>query len=294
MGTLAAEHLLERGYTKLAFFHFGITDFQLPRMHGFQRAAEAAGAEFCEIRPPAPIPWPITEDYDWSWLKQRLEDMGLPLGLMVSSDEQAHVLYQAIEEMNISVPRELALIGAENTRLLCEMNPVPLSSVEANHRKMGYEAAALLDSLMDGKPAPTDTLTVKAGPVIPRASTNMLCVENQHAAKALQYIWAHYRESISIEDVVKGITITRRRLQTLFNDHVGRTLQEEISRLRVEAAARYLEEGKYKVREIASMTGFGSSVHMHRVFTNTFGIGPKAYAEQGRPPGIPRLPCPID
>lgn len=293
IGRLAAEHLLERGYRRLGFFHLGLTPFQRRRMEGFRGAAEAAGAGFLELAPSERVRWPLPSDYSWDWLQEGMEALLPSAGIMASNDAIARPLLNALEQFGVSVPEQVAVVGAENDELLCEMSRVPLSSVDANTRELGYQAAALLDRMMDGEPAPSQTLRISPVGVVARSSTNMLAAENPHAARALRFIWDRYREPISVEDVAHGLPVSRRRLQTLFREDFGRTIQAEISRVRVEAACRYLGEAELKVREVAARTGFSSSLHMHRAFLNRFGIGPKAFAEAGRPPGLPRIPGPV-
>jgi LacI family transcriptional regulator len=212
---------------------------------------------------------------------------------MVINDAQASPLFQALEQMELSVPNQVAVIGSENIKLLCEMSRVPLTSVETNHQEMGYQAAALLDQLMDGQPAPAVNPKVTPGPVIYRESTNILATENSYTEAALRFIWDHYRENITVADVAKTAPISRRRLQTVFRDDIGRTLQEEIIRVRVEAACKLLEKRNLKIFEIAALSGFAESLHMHRAFTNAFGFGPRAYADNGRPKGNLPQPCPL-
>jgi LacI family transcriptional regulator len=212
---------------------------------------------------------------------------------MASNDAIARPLQQAMEHFDLAVPDQVAIVGAENDPLLCEMGRVPLSSVDANTRKLGYEVAALLDRLMDGAPASGETLRVAPAGVVARQSTNMLAAENENAARALRFIWEHYREPISVEDVARDLPVSRRRLQTLFQQDFGRTIQAEISRVRAEAACRHLAGGDLKIHEVAARTGFSSSLHMHRTFLNMFGIGPRDLAGNGRPREVPRLPGPV-
>jgi LacI family transcriptional regulator len=213
---------------------------------------------------------------------------------MVMNDAQAALLLTALEEMGIEVPDQLAIVGAENTELLCQMSLVSLSSVEANYMEMGYQAAALLDRIMDGEAPPDEPLTIAPGPVVARQSTNLLAADSEYTTQALRFIWKHYREPISVDDVAANVSITRRRLQTVFREDLDRTILEEINQIRVETACRHLKAGDLKVHEIAALTGFSSSVHMHRAFSNHFGYGPKAYLEQGRPDHVPEIPSPVD
>ncbi len=48
------------------------------------------------------------------------------------------------------MPEEVAVVSADDEVLACELAYPPLSSVIPDCRRIGYEAAALLDQLMKG------------------------------------------------------------------------------------------------------------------------------------------------
>jgi len=60
----------------------------------------------------------------------------------------------------------VAVVGVDNDEVLCELSDRPLTSVAPNVRRIGYEAACLLDQMMQGKPAPTTApQTIVSSPV---------------------------------------------------------------------------------------------------------------------------------
>jgi LacI family transcriptional regulator len=52
------------------------------------------------------------------------------------------------------VPEQVAVIGADNDQLICAIASPPLTSVIIDDEKRGYEAAAMLDRLMQGEEIP--------------------------------------------------------------------------------------------------------------------------------------------
>jgi len=175
--------------------------------------------------------------------------------------------------------------------MLCDAAPVPLSSVDVRPREVGCEAAQLLDRLMAGKAPPAAPLLVEPGPVRTRVSTDMTALPNLHAARALRFIWTHYRDPINVDSVSAHVPVTRRRLQTLFHDHMGRTMQEEIARVRIADACLMLKKSRMRINEIASLTGFKSSLHFHRTSQSLLNMGPRAFRETGRIPDLGVLPA---
>jgi len=51
----------------------------------------------------------------------------------------------------VAVPEELAVLGVDNDPVLCGVSFPPLSSIDTNSERVGYEAAALLDWMMAGE-----------------------------------------------------------------------------------------------------------------------------------------------
>jgi len=186
---------------------------------------------------------------------------------------------------------EIAVVSAENDPMLCESGAIPVSSVETCTWKLGYESARLLDELMDGVPPPEMPRRIDPGEVETRASSDLVAVPNLHAARALRFIWSHYSEPINVERVSEHVSVTRRRLQTLFHDHVGRTMQDEIARIRTAKACSLLKHSQMKIHEVAVAVGFSSSLHLHRTFQSALHMGPKAFRDQGEIPDFGILPA---
>ena len=76
-------------------------------------------------------------------------------------DRAAHQVLTACSDEGIVVPDEVAIIGVDNDDVLCEMCDPPLSSIDPNARRLGYEMAALLHRLIRGEPPPTEVMLVK-------------------------------------------------------------------------------------------------------------------------------------
>ncbi len=295
IGNMAAEHLLARGYRTLAFLHLHVAPYQLPRMDGFRRAAEAAGCRFLELSPPTqPATWHPSPGPAWQWLGDALAPHKEPVGIMATNDQAARPMIDALDAMGFSIPAQLGVIGAENDPLVCEIAAVPFSSVDTNTRLIGYEAARLLDDLMSGGTPTPKALHIAPRGVTTRASSDLPAIANRHAAEALHHIWQHYLEPLQVSDVAAATPVTRRRLQTLFQTHVGRSMQEEIARLRTGKACRLLLQTELKINQVAAVSGFSSGLHLHRTFQSVLGVGPKVLRERGEAPDLGLLPASAD
>ena len=147
IGRLAAEHLLERGFTELGFYKFAGLDAVERREQGFRQAVLAAGRGYhlldwhAASRQRRRLNW-------FDWLKRQIPKLPTPIGIMAQSDHRAAYLISACEALRIAVPEEIAVIGADNDEQACEFSAVPLSSVDGNRESFAYEGAKLLDRLM--------------------------------------------------------------------------------------------------------------------------------------------------
>jgi len=294
IGAMAARHLIEREFKVLCFLHLGYTGSQMVRMTGFRREAEAAGCQFLELCPAKrPKTWHPPPGEAWDWLRKALEEIKGPVGIMVTNDQVARPAIDALVDIGYDVPTWVAVVSAENDPMICSIAGVTISSVDTNTRRMGYEAAHLLDRMMDGEAPARKTLRVTPTHVETRESSDIRAIANVHAAEALHYIWQHYREPIRAKNVVDVVGVTRRHLQALFRQEVGRTMLEETTRVRTARACYLLKSTALKIYEVAAQSGFSSSLHLHRTCQSAIGMGPKAFRESGTMPGFGVVPASV-
>ena len=81
-------------------------------------------------------------------------------------------------------------------------------------------------------------------------------------------------------DVAREAVISRRWLQDLFSEHVGRSVLEEITRCRVELAKGMLAETPMKISLIAEQCGLGSGAQMSKVFLRELNQTPTEYRDR--------------
>lgn len=283
IGKVGAEYLLGRGFTQLVFYtHYYDTWATRHRMAGFRDTVVQAGANF------QPLIWdeqprPRRQQSRLTWLAAKLKEYPLPLAVMAINDHVAMELLQACELARLRVPEQVVVLGVDNDELVVDLTAIPISSVDSNRERIGYEAAALLDRLIDGHRPEKNPVLIPPKGVVTRKSTDILAVADTDVAIAIHYIWEHFREQISVDDVARQTTLSRRHLQDRFLVHVGRTLFEEITLQRLNYAKRLLEQTDEKAYTIARLAGFGSAERMSKVFRRMAGMGPRTYRERHRP-----------
>jgi LacI family transcriptional regulator len=279
IGQLAAEHLLERGFETLAFYLCsGIADV-CERERGFSEAVVAAGRDYRLLDWHAVTARHARRNW-FHWLQQQLRGLPQPVGIMAQSDNRASHLVSACEAVDLAIPEQVAVVGVDNDEYACEFAPVPISSVDSRRETLAYEAAALLDRLIEGQPAPDQPITVAPKGVVVRKSSDILAIGHKAVARALSFIWEHFAEPIDVEDVIAASRMSRCGIYRAFEKHVGRSIGDELARRRVEHAKRLLAQSQEKLHRVACAAGFSGGEHFSRAFTRIVGLTPSAYRAQ--------------
>jgi len=285
VGRLAAEHLLGRGFRRLAWTGLRQAVYAQERKAGFVDAAVVAGVEVTQ----APITfWHDAESdaaaaAEQQTIFRRWCDALLgPTGLFVSNDELAVRFTDGCLRCGVRVPDDLAILGADDDEVLCETSYPPLSSVQVPAEQVGYEAARVLAALIDGRPAPPGPVLVPPAAVRTRQSTDVLAVADAEVAAALRHIRQHAEAGVDIDAMVDAMPISRRALEIRFKRHVGHTILEEVHRRRLDRAKRLLAETDLSVLEVAVRCGYTETQRLSEAFRRYEGESPTGYRRRLR------------
>jgi len=280
IGRLAASYLMELGLT-----HFGVVGrindprYSTIRMKSFVRAVEKEGftvdisptgqfGQAGQVTTPGDIVTPLG-----AWLKK----LPKPAAVFAVDDNIATDVLELCRFQKIMVPDELCVLGVDNDTLATQFARPPLSSIAISGSKIGYEAARLLDCLIDGEPPPTKPVCIPPIGVVPRQSTNMLAVADEDVRAAIRYIRENVHEQISVKDVLRVVPLNRRYLERKFLSLIGRTPLQEIGRQRIERAKMLLAETDLSMPAIAKRSGFPNRVRLANVFHDKTGMTPTQY-----------------
>ncbi len=288
IGRLAAGHFLERGFKQIALLNSGNYWMEQERLPSFRQTVEAGGGNFHELEYYKCFSRSASRalrDHLTAhrWLVRALLHLPKPLGVAVASDGVALRVMRACDEAKLSVPEEVAVLGCHNDPLICDYAPVPLSSVDDDLERVGYEGAKLLDRLMDGKPAPREPILIPPKGVVTRMSTNILAVPDVRVARGVRFIWEHYRENIGVPEVAAVAGLSRSSVDRAFIKHLGRSPAQEILAVRINHAKNLLIETPMKAHEVAAQCGFTGIVHFSQAFHRATGIRPSYFRRQHHP-----------
>jgi len=280
-GRIAADHFLSRGFRNLVYIRSERWVSLQSRLtcESFVDYARRQGAKaeaFALQRADQPLPWSRL-DALVSRFKAEVSKMELPLGIFTYHDVMAARICHYCAEIGLQVPEQVAVLGAGNIRIQCDCASVPLSSVDPDFYGQGRLAAELLDRILDGQTPPRHAIFVQPCGVVIRQSTDVLAVPDLDVARALRYMWANFGQSLTVRDVAEAAGICRRKLERCFKTYIGRTVNEELTRKRIERCCELLTTTNKPVAAIASEVGFQTGPYLFRLFRRVTGVTPRQY-----------------
>ena len=205
-----------------------------------------------------------------------------PLALMTGSDIRGQQVLSACSEQGIAVPDEVAVAGVGNDEVLCNLCDPMLTSVELNMEKIGYEAAALLDRMMQGQDPPRDEILFHPAGLVARGSTDAMAIKDTDVTLALRFIREHYSEGISVQDVADRVALSRSTLQRRFAAVLHRTPRDEIVRVQIQRVKELLAKTDLPLMRIALMAGFTHLESMCKLFKAKTGQTPGQFRKNSR------------
>jgi LacI family transcriptional regulator len=286
---LAANHFRNRGFRNFAYYLRSNQPGDLGRLEAFRRELASTGHE--------PIVINCGDRGGGSslarsrWLGRKLKSLPKPVAVLAEIDDYAIEVIGAAADAGLAIPEEIAVLGVGNDELRCPFAQVPLSSVNDNACGIGQQACLLLERLMTGAATPVAAITVQPLGMVTRHSTDVVAVEHPHVAQALKAIREHYRDPMTAEGIIACVPMSRRRLHDAFIRHIGRSVADEITRLRIEHAKRLLAETPEKQHQVAVKSGFRNDARLVLVFTRVTGMTPGDYRRIFNPAfaGTPKL-----
>ena len=213
---------------------------------------------------------------------QWVEHLPRPIGIMACYDIKAQQLLDVCRELDVAVPEEIAVVGVDDDRLLCDLANPPLSSVIPNSHRTGYKAASLLDRMMAGKDVLQEAHLIEPLGIQIRQSSDTLAIDDPDVAAAVRFIREHATAGIDVSDVLQVVPLSRRTLESRFRRIVNRTPHQEIMRVRIERVKRLLSDTNYSLAEIAGRTGFEHVEYLSVAFKREVGQTPREFSRNAR------------
>ena len=212
---------------------------------------------------------------DWAFLdalERWMAGLPQPCVLFAANDLVGRQVLSVARQNGIDVPRQLAVVAVDNERRICEHTVPTLSSIRQDMFAAGYRAAHLLDERLRHPRKKLESIRFGAAELVRRASSSRCDRFDARVLASLEYIRLHALEGISSADVAAQFACSRRYLDRIFGQSVGRSLLDEIQRTQIEAVKNLVKkERSLKQDAVADRCGFSSPEDMRRVFKKVDG-----------------------
>ena len=286
-GRLRAEHLMSRGLERFVILIASGLHEERIELAAFRDALQMSSFDclICEVpfQQHTVAQWRTFE----SAIKASMDRWKLPIGLAVRWEKMAHYVAQQCQKRGWRIPEDVSIIAGQNEPLYCEQSQLRLTSVDYDHEKIGYTAAALLNDLMDAKDAnrwsslsaPRHIVTPIKG-LVPRKSTDSYAFGDPTMDAAIAFINREYHREISPEAVAKAANIGLRSLQRKFRTQLGRGVADEIALVRMRYAQHELAFTNTSIQKIAQNAGFREARLMLLQFRRVLNTTPSDYRKK--------------
>lgn len=279
IGQVAFRHLHSLGLRHFASVGLGRALFSVRRQDGFDAAATAS--RFITYRYRRALYGTIFADPDELKLATGfIRSLPQPCGVFATTTATAASFIRVARFMGKRVPEDLAIVAVTNDDMACEYTRPGITVVDDRSHVAGSEAVKLLLGLIDGQPRPTRPIVVPCGDVIVRSSSDVLAVDDPNIRAAVELIRSRALGPVRVADIVREIPVSRRKLERAFASKLGRTMHDEIVRVRIDEARRLLRNTALPMKEVASLCGFSDDSKFSTAFRKAVGLTPRDYRRQ--------------
>ena len=279
VGREAADALSQVGFKSLACLGNG-TPYSDLRIQGFEHSVRKSDLPFFvhtesgfeEMRYSESFHDPSEEMKSW------LMELPKPCGIFAVHDPLGRFLSGACSQLEIRVPDDVAIIGANNDPLVCGLTYPMLSSVSIPWDNFGQFVGSSMQRMIDGGSGWKRTLhLIQPSGVIFRHSANHLAVRDKTLRRALSFMTERIKEPITVSILCDQLRIARRSLERKFKESFNCTPWEMLCQMRVNEAKRLLMETGHPISRISELCGFNDPERMAVVFKRLTGKPPSRF-----------------
>ncbi|MDZ4200066.1 MAG: substrate-binding domain-containing protein [Kiritimatiellia bacterium] len=278
VGRMAADYLWAQG-----FRHFGFVGpckglstpaSKAPILDTGYLAQEGRCRGFCEaLKEKADTVSVAPDENIWEATPGRklvdwLQSLPKPAGVLCLGDVIAQFMTVLCRNEGISVPSQIGILGVDNHEQVCELSRPRLSTIALPWMDLGMEAGRLLDRIFAQEELPREPVMIQPVEVIVRDSVGKPSGDAL-AEQALMILRARAFDGSKLETIFSDFPASRRGIERHVHAQTGKTLLDELWRIRLERARQLLsnpEAADWTLTRIAQSSGFKDSRHMKRVF----------------------------
>ncbi|CAM4246973.1 AraC family transcriptional regulator [Paenibacillus alkaliterrae] len=95
--------------------------------------------------------------------------------------------------------------------------------------------------------------------------------------KCIQFIHHNYDRDIQVKDIAAAVNLHHGYLHRIFRAHLGKSVTEYLTELRLEKAKMLLRQTDIPIMDICDYIGVGSRQYFHALFKKNIGVTPVQY-----------------
>ena len=278
-GEMAAERCVARGFRNFAFFGNNGMCWSDGRRDGFRDYLEEAGYGDCVYiysRQRISNLWYYRQDL----LREWLESLPKPVGIFCCDDNQAMLLAEACNAIGLRIPYEVAILGVDNDEILCNMSDPPLTSIDVDIERGGYEVAAMVNQMKADPSFEGQDIVLQPLHIVTRESSNLITTKDVQIHAALTFIHSNLEHKIVVSDVLERVPMSRRLLEQRFFKATGKTIYQYISEQRIDHLARLLLETDEPIANLAALMDEPDPKSLSRRFKEIKGCTPSEFRKR--------------
>ena len=195
-----------------------------------------------------------------------------PIALFAVNDMAALQILARIKKLNLRIPDDIVLVGADNNAAICEHTTPTLSSVDIDFVGEGYYAAAVLSNILNGENVPAELIAPTHARLVERKSTADPTDPSALVLRAMQIIDEHFAEYLSVQTIADRLQVSRQTLGVHFRKSGKGTVAAALQQRRLEEVRRLLHSTSIPLREIAASAGFPDPFYMMTLFRKHVGL----------------------
>lgn len=215
-------------------------------------------------------------------LRQWVCALPRPCGVFAANDEMALRVMALARQEGLRVPQDLALVGVDDSARCVKVEPT-LTSVAPDWEAGAFLAAEALDQLLTGQRVEGRRTFCPLG-LVSRGSTRRTAwaVGENRVRAGVAFIRENACAAISVADVVRVMHGSRRSAEMAFRAVTGRSVLEEIRRVRFERARLLVRSGVTGEAAVANRCGYASLPSFSRMFKAAHGMSFRAWVKKER------------
>lgn len=216
-----------------------------------------------------------------SRLEHWLAGLPRPCGVFAVNDETGVEVVRACQATRLAMPREITLVGVDNSARYCEAGDTPFTSIQIDFERMGYLAAKMLG---EASRTTREDNPVAVGPLLAvrRKSTGG---RGRHEPRILEAVETIRREAcngLTARRLLSRFPGSRRLLEMRFREATGHSILDEILHVRLEQVLTMLAQTDTAIEAIPGLCGFCGNRALERLFRRRFGMSMLEWRKRSR------------